>query len=192
MNDKPALVLFCYYRLEELRATINSLYKNYNINEFDLIIFSDGPKTNEHTIKVTKVRRFLKTIKNFNSVTIYESNENKGLASSIIEGVTNVLQNYDKVIVLEDDLITSSNFLEFMSQSLDYYKNNDRVFSVSGYTFNLSSMDRINYDVYFGYRASSWGWGIWKDRWEVIDWNLDDNFKKLLSVKQFSRFLDDF
>jgi hypothetical protein len=96
------------------------------------------------------------------------------LANSIISGVTQVIEQYGKVIVLEDDLLTSPNFLDYMNQALSFYEKKERVLSISGFSFpNCITNDNIN-DVAFGYRASSWGWGTWKNRWEKIDWEVLD------------------
>ena len=103
-----------------------------------------------------------------------------GLASSVIDGVSQVIKDFENVIVLEDDLITSPNFLDFMNQALHFYNNDNSVFSISGYTMNLKSLNNISKDFYFGYRASSWGWATWKNEWKSIDWDVKpyNNFMK--------------
>ncbi|HET6559122.1 MAG TPA: hypothetical protein VFG54_17505 [Prolixibacteraceae bacterium] len=75
---------------------------------------------------------------------------------------------------MEDDLVTSKNFLDFMNQAIDFYATNEKIFSISGYSMNLPSLKMLDEDFYFGYRASSWGWGTWKNRWETIDWEVRD------------------
>ena len=154
-----------------------------------MCIFSDGAKNEDTTSKVEQVIAYLKTVDGFESVTIFESNRNKGLANSIIDGVTTILESNESIIVLEDDLITSSNFLGFMNQALAFYENDENIFSISGFTLDLPSLPGTN-DYYFGYRASSWGWGIWKSRWTVIDWNVEDYssfIKDKESRKRFNR-----
>jgi GR25 family glycosyltransferase involved in LPS biosynthesis len=94
------------------------------------------------------------------------------LANSIISGVSQILKEHDKVIVLEDDLITSPNFLDFMNQALNFYQGNKQIHSISGYTLDLPSLKNYTKDYYLGYRASSWGWGTWKEKWESVDWNV--------------------
>ncbi|MWW25906.1 glycosyltransferase family protein [Algibacter lectus] len=167
------ICLFTYNRLDETILTINALKSNYLAEASDLYIFSDGGKNESASKKIEIVRKYLKTITGFKSITIFESETNKGLANSIITGVTKILDKHEKIIVLEDDLITSPNFLDFMNQSLNFYKNDANIFSISGYTFDLKSLP-IDKDFYFGYRASSWGWAIWKNRWEIIDWQASD------------------
>jgi len=190
MDNLAPIVIFTYNRLDSLINTINNLLKNENINESKLIIFSDSWKNYKDKESVLKVREYLYTIKGFKSIHIIEREVNYGLAKSIIEGVTDILNKYNKIIVLEDDLITSPNFLSYMNQALNFYQNHDKIFSISGYTGKLPSLNKLKNDVYLSYRPSSWGWGTWKNQWDNIDWDVVDfnefihNRKK---VKKFNR-----
>jgi GT2 family glycosyltransferase len=168
------ICLFTYNRLQETKQTIKALENNFLAKESELFIFSDGWKKEIEKNKILKVRAFLKTITGFKNVTLIESDKNKGLANSIIAGVTSILEKHENIIVLEDDLITAPNFLNFMNSSLTYYKKNDKIFSISGYTLDLSILQNLEKDVYLGVRASSWGWGTWRDRWINIDWEVRD------------------
>lgn len=168
------ICLFTYNRLKETRLTVEALQGNNLASMSELYIFSDGPKGEIDAMKVNQVRNYIKSANGFKSVHIIESQTNNGLASSIMGGVTHIINQYEKVIVLEDDLITSRNFLDFMNQAIDFYENNEKIFSISGYSMNLPSLKMLNEDFYYGYRASSWGWGTWKKRWETIDWEVRD------------------
>ena len=180
INDNYSpICFFTYNRLKETIETINSLKNNHLASKSELFIFSDGYKNEKGRQKVEDVRKYINTITGFKSVTIFESTVNKGLANSVISGVSKILELNERVIVLEDDLVTSPNFLDFMNQALIFYQEDSAIFSISGYTLNLPSLPGKK-DYYFGYRASSWGWGIWRDRWKVIDWNVTEyeNFIK--------------
>lgn len=166
--------LFTYNRLEETRDTVNALRDNVLATESELFIFSDGWKNEANKQDVLKVRKYLKTITCFKSITIIERSANFGLAKSIIEGVSEVIERYGKVIVLEDDLLTSNNFLLFMNHALDYYACNNRVWSVSGFSFPFNYPVDYHFDAAFGVRASSWGWATWADRWGAVDWDVSD------------------
>jgi hypothetical protein len=174
----------------QTKETIEALQKNELANESELYIFSDAPKNSSEIEKVYGVREYLKTIRGFKSITIIERDRNFGLANSIIEGVSVIIKKYQKVIVVEDDLVTSTNFLLFMNQALGFYETNKKVFSISGYTFPLKSLNGSIQDYYIGYRASSWGWGTWEDRWVEIDWDVStySNFKlNLFKQYKFTR-----
>jgi len=168
MNKLAPIVLFTHKRLETLQKTVASLSLNALSVHSDLIIYSDGAKTPEDQIIINEIRSYLKTIIGFKSVHIHTSIKNKGLANSIINGVSEVMDEYHKAIVLEDDLIVSANFLEYMNQALYFYKDNSKIFSISGYSPTIKGLE--NNDIYYTQRASSWGWGCWENRWKEIDW----------------------
>ncbi|PIE99950.1 MAG: sugar transferase [Maribacter sp.] len=174
MKKLAPILLFTYNRLYETRETVKALQKNYLATESELFVFSDGAKDSIGEEKVNKVRDYLKTISGFKRVHIKEAKINQGLAKSVVNGVTEIIDQYNKVIVLEDDLITSPNFLDFMNQALDFYSGFPKVISISGYTLDLPALKNYPNDFYIGYRASSWGWGTWKDKWENIDWEVSD------------------
>jgi hypothetical protein len=175
-NNLAPILLFTYKRLDALRITVAALKANSLAKDSDLFIFSDNSKSPDDDLTVSIVRAYIRTIEGFKSITIYESDVNKGLATSIIEGVTTVLSRYENVIVLEDDLSTTQNFLSFMNSCLHTFQEHDKVFSISGYAFNLGLPNKkaeVN-DGYFLNRGWSWGWATWKDRWEKVDWNVND------------------
>jgi GR25 family glycosyltransferase involved in LPS biosynthesis len=157
------ICLFSFNRLFETQQTVMALKQNFLARESDLYIFSDGARNEQERLKVNAIRKYLKTIDGFKSVTIFESEGNKGLANSIISGVCRILKTHEKVIILEDDLITTPNFLDFMNQALDYYQEEKRVQSISGYSLSLQDKSK---SVYFQTRPGSWGWATWKDRWD--------------------------
>lgn len=191
MPDSLApILLFVYKRLDTLKKTIHSLQQNMLASESELFIFSDASKTDAEAILVNEIRAYLETISGFKSVKIFHAQKNKGLGKSIIEGVTQIINEYGKVIVLEDDLLTSPNFLVYMNYGLDFYENNSRIFTISGYSYNVPML-RKNWqkDFYVTYRTSSWGWGTWKDRWDSVDWKMQGFEKFIADRKEMKRFL---
>jgi hypothetical protein len=186
MSDLSPIVLFTYLRLDLLKLTIEKLSLNYLASQSDLIIFSDGPHSDDDKQIISDIRTYLRSIRGFKSVSINESLTNKGLASSVIIGVSKVINQYGKVIVLEDDLVTSRNFLNYMNQALFNYENNKRIFSTSGYLLpiNISTND----DAFFLNRPWSWGWATWVDRWNGVDWNVNSYSSFSKSKIQQKRF----
>jgi hypothetical protein len=176
-NDKLSpIILFTYNRLEELKQTIEALQKNKLANNSLLYVYSDGAKTDNDNIAVEAVRDFLKTVSGFKEVILTFSDKNKGLASSIIEGVTTILEKHGKVIVLEDDLLVSDNFLSFMNTGLEYYYEHSFVISICGYNMTVEKQksEDYPYDIFFAKRSASWGWATWFDKWNGIDWDVKD------------------
>ncbi|TRX51649.1 sugar transferase [Fulvivirga sp. M361] len=189
VKEKAPIVLFTYNRPDLTELTLKSLSQNVLANESKLFIFSDGPKNGADESLVLETRSLFKNyFKYFQEVHLHESFDNKGLASSIIQGVSKVLSEHSKVIVLEDDLVTSKNFLTFLNKSLDFYQSTKDVYSISGYSFPLNFPRKYKYDIYFGLRASSWGWGTWSDRWSQIDWEVKDYDSFLKNPKKRKRF----
>jgi len=184
------LLIFTYNRLDTLEEVVKYLKNNSLCKETELFIFSDFARQDKDVEAVNRVRKYLHKVEGFKSITIIERQENYGLAKNIIEGVTDIINKYDKVIVLEDDLITSPNFIAYMNQALDFYKNSNDIFAISGYTGKLPSLSQLENDVYLSYRPSSWGWGTWKNQWENIDWDVldfDEFIKNRKQVKKFNR-----
>jgi hypothetical protein len=182
------IVLFTYKRLDTLKLTVEAIKNNDLAAESDLYVYSDAAKCLEDQEAISHVRAYIQSIDGFKTITIYESKSNKGLASSIIEGVSQVLEVHQTVIVLEDDLVTSSNFLTFMNSALIAYYENQKVFSVSGYGLKVAIPQNYEYDVYFTPRGMSWGWATWKDRWDNVDWDVKDFKEFQVNKKEKSKF----
>ena len=184
------IVLFAFNRLEPLKACVSSLKFNSEAVDSDLIVFVDGPRNyiKDEAAKVNDVREFVKNITGFRNVEIHFSIVNKKLGPSVIAGVTDVISRYGRAIVIEDDLIASTNFLAFMNQGLDHYENNEAVFSICGYTNKVKIPKGYQYDAYFCPRSSSWGWATWKNRWESVDWELKVWNSVEMNARAFNRW----
>jgi hypothetical protein len=180
--------LFTYNRLEETKKTIAALQNNFLALETNVFIFSDAPKDNAAKDAVTEVRSYIKSVTGFKNITIIERDKNYGLAKSIVTGVTQVINDFGSVIVLEDDLLTSQNFLNFMNDSLIQYKESESIWSISGFSFPIKYPEDYAFDNAFGVRASSWGWATWRDCWEKVDWDVSDYDVFLSDIKTRKSF----
>ncbi|MEZ5555452.1 glycosyltransferase [Haliea sp.] len=156
------VVLFCYARAKHLRLTLESLKTNYGADDSELIVFSDAPKHKSDTKSVAEVRALLRNIEGFKNVRVIERPYNYGLSKSIVEGVSQVLTEYDRVIVLEDDMVTSPHFLNYMNQALSIYRNEDSVACIHGYVFPVK--DNLP-EAFFLPGADCWGWATWRNSW---------------------------
>ena len=188
MNLAP-IIVFCYNRPAHLRKTMNWLRANKHAEESPLYVFCDGPKANaseEQLQKIAATRAVvdeMAVVPAFKEVHILKRNENLGLGTSIITGVTEVINKYGKAIVLEDDLETSPCFLSYMNQCLDHYEARKSVFSITG--VSRPHPERFfpkdyPYDVYCAPVHRPWGWATWVDRWSQVDWTA--NAYKVLKV----------
>lgn len=178
MNLAP-IIVFAYDRPEHLRRTIEALAKNVCAGDSALYIYCDGPKadaTEERKLHITKVREVAHAAKGFKEIHIVEAEANKGLANSIIGGVSEVIAMHGRVIVLEDDLLTSPYFLKYMNTALNKYEKYPSVFTISANRPPVNKMaipEDYEYDVFVSLRPFSTGWATWKDKWEKINWSLD-------------------
>jgi hypothetical protein len=179
MNKYSPIILFVYTRLDHTKKTIDSLKKNILANESDFFIYSDFSRSDDDLIDVNKMRLYLKTINGFKSIHIIERKENFGLAKNIITGVTEVVNKYGKVIVIEDDIVTSPYFLQYMNDSLLKYKNNEKLISISGYRYPIGNIDN-NDDTFVSRMPMCWGWATWESKWNLFE-------KDLNSVKRMSK-----
>ena len=175
--DYAPILLFTYNRLEHTKRTIEHLVKNDLAKYSFLYIYSDGPKNSfEHDI-IEELRNYLKSVVGFKKVNIICRYENYGLAKNIISGVTEVCNEYGKVIVLEDDIITSSYFLNFMNDGIDKYHTMPNVSSIHGFVYPTN----INLpETFFIKGADCWGWATWSSAWSCFEF---DGSKLLNEIK---------
>lgn len=163
-SEIAPIALFVFRRPDHTRRTLEALESNVLASESDLTVFADGPRDSQDKELVEEVLEVVKSATGFRSVRIVKSEVNKGLANSIIHGVTKICEMNGRVIVLEDDLFTSPYFLEFMNTGLDVYANDDRVASIHGYTPSTFARDRLP-STFFMRGADCWGWATWKRAW---------------------------
>jgi hypothetical protein len=185
------IVLFVYNRPDHLQKTVDALQQNYLAKESEIFVF--GEKSSFFDSNRERVREIVRNIDGFKKIEFLEREEHYGLDRAIIDGVAEVLETYGKVIVLEDDIVTSHAFLKFMNDALDFYEQEMNVFEVSGYNYPPSLMripKQYPHDIYFAPRNGSWGWATWKNRWEQCDWDLrgyDDFIKNKEARKKFNK-----
>ena len=196
MSSLAPILLFVYNRPEHTKRTLDALCQNNLARDSKLIIYADGPKdgaSKEEINLIKETRSFCKDIIGFASVKVIESNYNKGLDPSEIDGITNVINEYDKVIVLEDDLITNKYFLRYMNEALDFYHDDNRIFQIAGFTDNIQfPMCYTKYhNIFASHRVESCGWATWKDRWNLCKWNEENydiiKYPNKLKINKFNR-----
>jgi hypothetical protein len=164
------ICLLTFNRLSHTKKTIEHLLKNKEASESLLYVFSDGPRHDKDIEKVDEVRRYLKTISGFREVKIFEREQNYGCRKSVIDAVTKIVNEHGRVIVLEDDLVTSPFFLKYMNDGLNLYQDDLKVASIYGYTYNIENLP----ETFFIKMAGSWGWATWKNRWEKFNPNAEE------------------
>ncbi|MEP5566533.1 MAG: glycosyltransferase [Halioglobus sp.] len=182
---KAPIVLFVYARTEHTRRTVESLLRNTGAADSELIIYADGARSSKDEAAVEEVWRYVNSVAGFKSVLLRRREKNLGLAESIISGVTEVLSEFERIIVLEDDMEVSKHFLNYMNEGLDRFSNDERVASIHAYCFPVTMPLP---ELYFLRGADCWGWATWRRGWQLF--NGDGAY--LLSELQRRNLLSDF
>ena len=178
------IIIFSYNRKTKLNNLFKSLKKNKEYKYSKVYVYQDFYKQKENERNIKKVKNtiiFLKKIKEKNVKVVFRK-KNFGLAKNIILGITEIIKIHKRAIILEDDLIVSKFFLNFMNKSLNFYRNKKKIFHINGWSFDLNLQKNLKYDNYFLKLPSSWGWATWADRWKYFEKN-----PKLI-VKSWSAF----
>ncbi|EPG75805.1 glycosyltransferase, group 2 family [Leptospira fainei serovar Hurstbridge str. BUT 6] len=183
-NSKAPIALFAYRRVAHTRRTIEALLQNPDAKDSHLILFCDGPKGDDDLESVVALRNFANTVSGFKSVKTIFREHNLGLAKSILTGVTEVLENYNSIIVLEDDIVTHPQFLEYMNFYLTTFENDERVGCIHGYVYPVLGLP----EFFFLKGADCWGWASWKRVWKKF--NQDGS--ELLQQLQVKKLESDF
>ena len=178
-HNAAPIAFFTYIRPEHTRLALESLKENHGAESSELYIYCDGPKSASENILINQVREIVKSKKWCGTVHVIERETNMGLANSVIAGVTDLCEKFGRVIVIEDDLILSPYFLDYMNSALDLYQEDNQVMQVSGHMFpvKLSCVE----DTFFLPFTTSWGWATWNRAWQYLD----------SDVKQFSELASD-
>lgn len=179
MQNLAPIALFVYNRPQHTERTLQFLQQNELAAQSHLYIFSDGAKTDQDKEKVAAVRKIIKKADGFKSVKVIESKVNAGLANSVITGVSQLIAEYDQVIVFEDDLVTSPHTLSYFNNSLNHFREEEKVMHIGAYMYPLKS---DNLSQSFFYRAAtSWGWATWGRAWKNFEPDID------ILIKQFDK-----
>lgn len=169
------ICLFVYNRPQETSRLLQSLSSCAEAPDSELYVFSDGAKTDKDKACVDAVRKLFLHLDGFKRVIVKEQEHNQGLANSVINGVTELLTHNDSVIVLEDDLEVSSDFLSFMNEALTTYRGRKDIWSISGYTPQIDIPSDYHSDIFLVQRPQCWGWATWRDRWQLVDWRVSQS-----------------
>ena len=171
------VMLFTYSRPEHTRRVLEALAGNTLASKTDVYAYTCRPKNEGHRESVEATKKVLREYESsglFGSFTIVDKPAFRPLGPAMVEAVSEVIGEHGRIIVVEDDIVTSPHYLEFMNLCLDYYEKSDYVFSISGYSPDLDCLRGMEGDVYLVHRACPWGWGTWADRWMKYSWDVQD------------------
>jgi hypothetical protein len=170
------VIIILYNRPSHTNKLLKSILKSQNYKKFKFYVFCDGPRSKDDTLKIIKIKKLLYLFKNNLKIKSFFRKKNIGLLKNITTSISYILRKYDRAIILEDDLIISKNFFNFMDTALVKYANNNKIFQVSGYSYPIKKRNNLHY---FLSLTSCWGWGISAQNWKKFDKFLND--KKLIN-----------
>lgn len=173
--DLSPIIVFCYNRPWHLEQTFEALSNNELADKSVLFIFCDGPKenaSNDDLANISAVRTIAHNQHWAKETFVVESKINKGLANSIISGVSDVIQRYGTAIVLEDDMVTSPGFLRYMNEALNLYKEDNRVMHITGYMFPIKNAESLP-ETFFYEVPQCWSWATWNRAWRYFSDDID-------------------
>ncbi|GAB2696045.1 glycosyltransferase [Mucilaginibacter koreensis] len=186
MQNLAPIALFVYNRPDHTRRTLNYLQQNVLAENSRLFIFSDAAKTDADESKVAQTRQVAAEVNGFKSVKVIKREQNMGLANSIIAGVTQLVKEYGKVIVFEDDLLSSPYTLQYFNEALVRYADKNKVMHIGAYMYDLKTPGLPQ--TFFYRAATSWGWATWDRAWAHFNPDINHLMRQFDSAKihQFS------
>lgn len=200
MNKKISVAVFTYNRPEHTQRTLDALSKCWRIEDCEFHFFSDGPRVSADCVAVNATRKVIHSWAFHFGATVVERPQNFGLAKSIVSGVSSLCELYGRVIVLEDDLVVSPDFLHFMIESLVRYENEEQVMQIGGFT--IAPPSGLTADAFFLPVTTTWGWATWQRAWKKFSWDpleleeakLDSEWRRRFDLNDtcaFSSMLED-
>lgn len=186
MQNLAPIALFVYNRPEHTRRTLKFLQGNLLAEESRLFIFADAAQSDKEEENVASVSALISKVEGFKSVKIIRQKQNLGLAKSIINGVTELVNEYGKVIVFEDDLLSSPHTLHYFNEALNRYQNEEKLMHISAYMYPLAYADDLP-ETFFYRAVHSWGWATWKRAWNHFNPDIDDLMKQF-DAKKINEF----
>ncbi len=177
----PVLIV-TYDRLTHLRKTITSLKNNTCADKTDLFVASDYPRCEAESANVDAVRSYLETVEGFKSLNVFVRETNLGVVQNCGLAVQHIFDTYDRIIIMNDDLVTAPGYLQFINGAFEKYGTHKSVFSITGYCPPIEISKSYEQDAFFLPRMSAWGCGLTKERYESI---------RVISQVEFDEFAAD-
>lgn len=192
---KAPILILTYSRFEHLRQTIESLAANQWASSSPLFIAVDAPYRDEDVANNQRIIDFIGQIRGFKELNLFVREKNLGVQENFWTAARDIFAAYDRMIILEDDIVTSTDFLNFMNKCLDVYESREDIFSVCGYNRPVCMPANYQYEAYLWKRFCGWGTGYWKTKLEKVNWDQDEIFNEIRNLlnnfKQLKRFLSE-
>ena len=173
-NDYEKMpILFCIFnKLETTPKVFNAIRKS---RPKRLYISSDGAREEKEgeKKKVEALREFI--LKNIDwdcEVFTKFSEKNLACKEAMNSAIDWFFENEEMGIILEDDTLPAPSFFRFCSELLQKYKNDEKVYLISGYYGNAKKSSSNKY--FFKQEPNTWGWATWRRAWRKHDRTITD------------------
>lgn len=173
MQSKTIIAVFCYKRAAKLKASMEALLRNPECATMDIVFFSDGHKGDHDFEGVMQTRAYIDSLTGFKNIYKHYRERNVSTGPNFKQGITWLCNNYDQFIVVEDDLVVTPNYITYLLQALNFYRNEPSVFCVTGYCFPINKKD-YKYDSIVHKRFCSYGWASWSNRVKHVKWDKEE------------------
>jgi len=157
---------------------------NQGAGQQQVIIILDGAKKEQDKPLQEAIKEIVSQAAGFASVELMQNPINLGLSGSIITHVTQKVNEFGAVIVLEDDMETSPLFLRYMHDALEKYEHSQEVISIHAYVYPIAGLP----SSFFLKGADCWGWATWKNKWALFNPNGESLLRELKQRHLLKRF----
>ncbi len=185
MSEKTIIAVFCYKRAAKLKRSMEALLQNPECAEMDVVFFCDGPKGEHDREGVMQTRAYIDTLSGFRNIYKHYREKNLSTGPNFKQGITWLCDNYDRFIVVEDDLVVTPNYISYLLKGLDFYKEDQSIFCVTGFCFPID-VKEYRYDTIVHRRFCSYGWASWSNRVKHVQWDKEE----LETIMQQPGFVD--
>jgi hypothetical protein len=184
MNNYAPVLISVLDRDVHFKNCVESLAKCTYSEKTHLFIALDAPFAEKHFIGYQKVISYINKIKGFKQVTLFKRKQNMGSSPNQFLAMEDIFKQYDRLIFTEDDNIFSPNFLDFVNQGLELFKDRKDIFSISGHNYLIDIPNSFNSNYYAWPGFDAWGVGIWKEKWGMVDFTKGDTRKKGFTLRK--------
>ena len=189
MTDKTIIGIFCYKRAAKLKASVEALLRNPEAASMDVIFFCDGHKGENDKQGVQETRDYINSLTGFRNIYKHYRERNISTGPNFRTGLTHLFTNYEQFIIVEDDLVVTSNYISYMMEALEYYRNQPTVFCITGFCFPLRTK-KYPYDTTMHNRFCSYGWASWSNRVSKVIWDPNELYRLTQNSPDFKRRLN--
>lgn len=171
MSDRELttpVALFVYNRADKAEQVLDQISA---VEPEQLLVVADGPRADadDDADRCEATREVVKEGIDWECDVAWNTAEtNLGLKRRFATGLEWIFERQRAAIILEDDCVPNQSFFRFCSEMLDEYRNDERIWDISG-SNHLGEWKPDYTDYHFSNYGGIWGWATWRRAWECYD-----------------------